>query len=233
MTSSFSLTLSNTPSWFGSRSEGSPTKAPSPITDGVLGSKPKPGEPARLDKSSQLVYFYRTDAARLGEAVYANDTIVNLGMNWLTRYHMLEGGNCDVCSITSQFLTRFCDVGEGVETANKLTKHCTNVFEKKLILMPLNTKKSHWLLVVIVNPGAILDNKKESVILHLDSLSCHNTSLFHDFVLQWLNYRWKKEHQDMTDDVFTRDTMKVVFPAVYNNKLSLVDIMFCCMLLHS
>lgn len=144
---------------------------------------------------------------------FANDNIVNFGLLWLTRHYLGEEADADdVVAVASWFLTGFGDDGKCIQNADRYCKNITNVFGKKLILMPLNTPDIHWSLVVIVNPGAILDERKKCVILHFDSCGLHKTSLFHDNVLAWLNYRWKEEHPDTTDDVFTAKTMEVVAP---------------------
>ena len=52
-----------------------------------------------------------------------------------------------------------------------------HIFSKKFVFIPINKDRSHWVLVVVVNPGHIMnfykkDNRKHPMplMLHLDSL---------------------------------------------------------------
>lgn len=69
-----------------------------------------------------------------------------------------------------------------------------NIFEKKLIFIPVHADL-HWSLLVVVNPGLIAnvynddlpETEDHSFILFLDSLKMHNKHVYAKRIRQWLN----------------------------------------------
>jgi hypothetical protein len=85
--------------------------------------------------------------------------------------------------------------GKGPEAVVSWTeKKGINIFEKKLIFIPVNADL-HWSLLVVVNPGLIANAYNEdlpvtedhSFILFLDSLKMHNKHVYAKHIRQWLN----------------------------------------------
>jgi hypothetical protein len=85
--------------------------------------------------------------------------------------------------------------GKGPEAVVSWTeKKDINIFEKKLIFIPVNADL-HWSLLVVVNPGLIAnvynddlpETEEHSFILHLDSLKMHNKHVYAKRIRQWLN----------------------------------------------
>ena len=78
-----------------------------------------------------------------------------------------------------------------------------NIFEKRLIFIPIN-ENLHWTLCVVVNPGAIIsssfhDDAKNlgdlplPCMIFFDSLTdAHSKSRIQLIVLKWLNSKWKR-----------------------------------------
>jgi Ulp1 family protease len=70
-----------------------------------------------------------------------------------------------------------------------------DIFEKKLVFVPINYTGAHWSLCVVVNPGAI-DNPSIdkgsplACILFFDSFGGKDTRVFAQ-VRMWLNYEWR------------------------------------------
>jgi sentrin-specific protease 7 len=98
---------------------------------------------------------------------------------------------------------------EGVNGVRSWTaKKNINIFEKRLIFIPIN-KTLHWSLCVVVNPGAIIasvdddddndnDNDNEPkdrplpCMLFFDSLNMHRKTRVHKDIVKWLNSEWKR-----------------------------------------
>ena len=112
---------------------------------------------------------------------------------------------------------------EGVDAVASWTVNKKiNVFEKKLIFIPVNANL-HWSLCVVVNPGRIANSFNEEgsllqerswyvplldefvsirnhlttvlptySILFLDSLTMHNKNMYATHIRKWLNREWKR-----------------------------------------
>lgn len=99
-----------------------------------------------------------------------------------------------------------------------------DIFEKKLIFIPVN-KTLHWSLCVVVNPGAIAkhttreDSADESepmpCILFFDSLRIHKKTHVQRNTLEWLNSEWTRLGKASTPelhDPFNKKTMPIICP---------------------
>ena len=104
----------------------------------------------------------------------------------------------DVHFFTSHFMTTL--KGKGPEDVVSWTeKKDINIFEKKLIFIPVNADL-HWSLLVVVNPGMIAnvynddfsETGEHSFILHLDSLKMHNTNVYAKHIRRWLNFEHRR-----------------------------------------
>lgn len=111
-----------------------------------------------------------------------------------------------------------------------------NIFEKKLIFIPVNADL-HWSLLVVVNPGLIAnyynsdlpDTEDHSIILFLDSLKMHNKNVYAKHIRQWLNSEHRRLERGEVGgiiDTFTHDSIPVVSPkSTYFNSI--------CFILHN
>ena len=113
----------------------------------------------------------------------------------------------DVHFFTSHFMTTLKD--EGPEAVDSWTeKKGINIFEKKLVFIPINADL-HWTLLVIVNPGQIANHynsdlpatEDHSSILFFDSLNdVHNKSYYAKHIRQWLNSEHKRLGREKVGD---------------------------------
>lgn len=138
----------------------------------------------------------------------------------------------DVHFFTSHFMTTL--KGKGPEAVVSWTeKKDINIFEKKLIFIPVNADL-HWSLLVVVNPGLIanvnnddfLEAEDHSFILFLDSLKMHNKNVYAKHIRQWLNSEHRRlgrgEVGDRVDP-FTHDSVQVVSPkSMYFNSICFI-----------
>lgn len=92
-----------------------------------------------------------------------------------------------------------------------------NVFQKKLIFIPIN-KNLHWSLAVVVNPGEIerFQNKQDGesafpCILFFDSLKNRSKEAVARQIRTWLNAEWMRLFHEQKDP-FNPETMKVFAP---------------------
>ena len=119
----------------------------------------------------------------------------------------------------SHFYTHFERSGyKGVQSWTRKI----NLFEKKLVFIPIN-KEYHWSLLVIVNPGSIVDSaslgedeKQEaplSCLIFFDSLRMHNTRRVAKNIRDWLNEVWNRQAGDgARKDPFTAKSFPVFTP---------------------
>ena len=108
-----------------------------------------------------------------------------------------------------------------------------NIFEKKLIFIPVNADL-HWSLLAVVNPGMIANfynddlpaTEDHSFILSLDSLNMHNKHVYANHIRQWLNSEHRRLGRGNVGgrlDPFTRKSMPVVAPkSMYINSIRFI-----------
>ena len=124
--------------------------------------------------------------------------------------------------------------GKGPEAVVSWTeKKGINIFEKKLLFIPVNADQ-HWSLLVVVNPGLIAnyyngdlpETEDHSFILSLDSLKMHNKHIYAKHIRQWLNSEHRRlERGEVRGriDPFTRKSMPVVAPkSMYINSIRFI-----------
>jgi hypothetical protein len=128
--------------------------------------------------------------------------------------------SADFHFFTSHFYTTLEDNGpRAVESWTG--KKAIDIFEKKLIFIPIN-KDLHWSLCVLVNPGAIsLASKKNKetndplcCLLFFDSLNMHKKSKVHTHMTKWLNAEWKRLGKGSGNSYpFNENSLRIFSPA--------------------
>ena len=105
-----------------------------------------------------------------------------------------------------------------------------NIFEKKLIFIPVNADL-HWSLLVVVNPGLIAnvynvdlpETEEHSFILFLDSLKMHNKNVYAKKIRQWLNFEHRRHGRGEVGgkiDPFDDESIPVISPkSTYFNSI--------------
>jgi sentrin-specific protease 7 len=141
-------------------------------------------------------------------------------MQWISRDINFNCKSTDVHFFTSHFHSTLAS--GGVERVKSWTaRKNINIFEKKLIFIPIN-KTLHWSLCVIVNPGAVEnsnliseeDDKEDpplSCMLFFDSLKLHNKQRSQRLLLQWLNSEWQRVN-DISSTPFTKKNYRIYDP---------------------
>jgi Ulp1 protease family, C-terminal catalytic domain len=158
------------------------------------------------------------DYMRLEPEEYLNDSLIDFWMRWIMR----KGDNSMMHIFSTHFYTSLVDKGvDGV--TNWTAKKNINIFEKKLLFIPIN-KTLHWSMVVVVNPLHIVtmekpeaaqDDALASFILFLDSLKAHQINSIAKKIRVWLNSEWKRLKKNLEfkrDDPFTLKTLAVHNP---------------------
>jgi hypothetical protein len=170
-------------------------------------------------RSHQIVIRVE-DYEKLEDGQWLNDSLVDFWMQWISRDINFHCKSTDVHFFTSHFHSTLAS--DGVEGVKSWTaRKNINIFEKKLIFIPIN-KTLHWSLCVIVNPGAVeksnrisLEDDKEdpplSCMLFFDSLKMHNKKRSQRLVLKWLNSEWQRVN-DISSTPFTKKNYKIYDP---------------------
>eukprot|EP00536_Pseudo-nitzschia_multiseries_P008300 jgi/Psemu1/257073/estExt_Genewise1Plus.C_2090059 len=175
-----------------------------------------------VEAKSHYIEIRVEDYEKLDAGQWLNDSLVDLWMQWISR-GMSTNQSSDVHFFTSHFYTTLAS--EGVEGVKSWTaRKNINIFEKKLIFIPVN-KSLHWSLCVIVNPGAIIpsvDDDDEGTgerdrplpcMLFFDSLNMHRKDLVRKYLEKWLNYEWKRM-KDPDLEPFNKHTCQIYDPQV-------------------
>jgi hypothetical protein len=128
----------------------------------------------------------------------------------------------DLHIFSSHFFTTL--LNDGTDAVRSWTaKKNIDIFQKKLIFIPIN-RSLHWSLCVVVNPGAILNASNNEAspddplpcMIFLDSLKAHEKSRVQTHVMKWLNAEWirlkKEEDETHTGIRFTKKTFPIFDP---------------------
>ncbi|KAL7551587.1 hypothetical protein ACHAWF_014773, partial [Thalassiosira exigua] len=172
---------------------------------------------------THYVTIRQDDKDRLSPGEFLNDTLVDFWMRWISRGERQQR-HSNVHFFTSHFMTTLKD--EGVEAVTSWTaKKNINVFEKKLIFVPVNADL-HWSLCVVINPGFIAnsfeanaasEDEEHACILFLDSLKMHSKNIYARHIRKWLNSEWKrlkKGKVDGHDEPFDHETIRLRSPRI-------------------
>ena len=105
---------------------------------------------------------------------------------------------------------------------------CTNPFDKHILLLPI-LLMGHWMLAVVLNPGAILNETNKNgpltCVLIFDSMAENGTYQYlygqiYSDILTWLNNMWNEKGKSLTESnekeestkVLTKETCKMFNP---------------------
>eukprot|EP00985_Skeletonema_marinoi_P016788 scaffold9065_cov239-Skeletonema_marinoi.AAC.1 len=160
------------------------------------------------------------DIERLAPGEFLNDTLVDFWMKWISGAP--NNPDSDVHIFTSHFMSTLWS--DGAKAVSSWTaKKKIDIFEKKLIFVPVNSDL-HWSLCVVVNPGSIANNSEEeyyskslegSFLLFLDSLSMHRKNKIARSIYEWLNFEWKRlKKRGDKPQPFKKDSMPVLTPHI-------------------
>lgn len=150
----------------------------------------------------------------------------------ITRFER-ESNNSKVMVMSSQFYTYLSDRTRSPEISasrwqSSMSIH-TQLFNKKMILIPINIA-IHWSLAVILNPGKVLSSnqvdscfdKEEPAILFFDSYGCHNHDVIHENLCFWLNFQYRRVLKDQGQlgqnleipipNIFNKDSLRLLIP---------------------
>jgi len=148
------------------------------------------------------------DVLTLRPTIWLNDNLINLWMLLITRDQP-----SDVQIFSSLFYTKLS--AQGPENVESWSKNF-NVFEKKIIIFPINSMFLHWSLCVLINPGAITvrsdNNNCSPVLLFFDSSNLHSRRRIEFHIFKWLSFefrRFYKRDRQQSYKTFHRLTPKV------------------------
>ena len=147
--------------------------------------------------------------------------LTRLSLNRLQRA-VVDRHASDLHIFSSHFFTTLSD--DGTDAVRSWTaKKNINIFQKKLIFIPIN-QSLHWSLCVVVNPGAIINASNDegssddpiACMIFLDSLKAHRKAWVRTQVMKWLNAEWtrlkKEEDGTYTGNRFTKKTFPIFDP---------------------
>jgi hypothetical protein len=199
------------------------TEAAGTLTAGAGTISPAPSDDKEdgEGKSRHRAHFVTItveDYDRLEPGEWLNDSLVDLWMQWyvcvwlnfrhiltltlLLKSNRISRDNTTLDSrfhfFTSHFYSRLA--AEGPDSVAGWTRRKNiNIFNKKLIFVPIN-KAMHWSLCVVVNPGALMDaagrtptkDDPLSCMIFMDSLRMHNKATVSNHIRKWLNSEYNR-----------------------------------------
>lgn len=172
---------------------------------------------------SHIMYGYDLMALQPGECL--NDQIINFFLKWLTVPRYPGDSTSNVHVFSSYFLSQV--ISEGYSTALQRWVATVNIFQKKLLIIPVHYAH-HWSLVLVYNPGKVKQTllkyhdvnytREVTGLVFLDSLhpnSPHDKLKIANAVRLVLNKEWARFHTNLevTDLPFNnRRCLKLISP---------------------
>jgi len=185
----------------------------------------------QLEKSvgrNQIITFTDVDMKSLAPRAYVNDNVIDFWMVWLSRNMSDESASILIC--TSHFYSTLINKHFGVEHVfNWMLRRKVDVLSKQIILFPIEQNK-HWSLVVAYYPGLVgntyypglVGNTWKSisphprnvkpVMVHLDSLGCHDGEQLCDNLRVFFNFVWSQKKGNSNDIMFTKHSLPIIIP---------------------
>ena len=159
------------------------------------------------------------DYRRLRSGAWLNDSLIEFWWQWISRYAK-RGYTKKFHFLSPHFFTTLIDKTNkaSVYAAGRFTKE-RNITRASFICIPINTRNSHWSLLVVVNPCKInsLSCHDECYMMHLDSVRGFHDKVVSngmDRLLEWLNNEWRIDpvaHYSV-DDMFSKNKCKLHSP---------------------
>ncbi|KAI7733241.1 hypothetical protein M8C21_003055 [Ambrosia artemisiifolia] len=143
--------------------------------------------PSREDRDPVEVTY--TDMECLAPEAYLSSTIMNFYIRYIQQSSSSEYRTCNYHFFNTYFYNKLQKLSYREDSFLKFRKWWkgVNIFEKAYILLPVHDC-AHWSLGIISIP-----TKKDElgpIILHLDSLSFHNSSSIFDNIRRFLKEEW-------------------------------------------
>lgn len=142
---------------------------------------------------SNIVTIRQHDYNSLRNGAFINDGIIDFWLLWISRN--ISVPSSEYLILSTHFYSRLRKPDDGVEIAARwLKKRNHDIFQKKLILMPVNADL-HWSLIAVINLNqlgeclATMSSETQlPFIVHLDSAKMHATVPLARLVNTLINY---------------------------------------------
>jgi hypothetical protein len=166
------------------------------------------------NKRNQLVEITEEDIKTLEPGKFVNDNIVDFWMRWIQRKELPNESHVHIFS--THFYTELAREGyDGV--ARWTAKKGINIFQKKLILIPINIMKD-WSLCAVINHRYIdyggltlhANHFQVPVMIFLDSLKLHSIDEISENVRMWLNEEYNRINNRTRGSIFNAFTIRNV-----------------------
>ena len=166
------------------------------------------------NKRNQLVEITEEDIKTLEPGKFVNDNIVDFWMRWIQRKELPNESHVHIFS--THFYTELAR--EGYDGGPRWTaKKGINIFQKKLILIPINIMKD-WSLCAVINHRYIdyggvtlhANHFQVPVMIFLDSLKLHSIDEISENVRMWLNEEYNRINNRTRGSIFNAFTIRNV-----------------------
>lgn len=160
---------------------------------------------------------------------WLDDSIINFFMRWLMFQRFPGDSSCKVHVFNTHFLS-FLERQGYTDDLRRWLRNAGDIFDKKFLIFPCHTM-SHWSMLVVVNPGKMMQTHKRwgdisytgevAGMFHLDPMGSagHSYRIKQSFarsVRNALNSEWDHRHNNGMDRLtrpFThRDSFKLHCP---------------------
>ena len=137
------------------------------------------------------------DYQTLHDGMYLNDTIIDVYFKWL--FYSNTTIQKHIYHFSYQFYSTL--VRHGPHHVIPWTRRTqTNIFQKKILLFPIN-EKFHWSLGMVLYPANISHPTLQPYICILDSADIHAKDPSANNIRQWLTLEWNRynnQHREFT-----------------------------------
>jgi len=140
------------------------------------------------------------DLSTLNPGSCVNDSIINFFMKWLMIQRYVNDKSIETHVFNTQFMSRL--IADGYSDELKRWVRRIDIFKKSFLIFPCHSSH-HWSMLVVVNPGNIIQTIRRwrdesytgavTAMIHLDSLGFqtpHDPQMYSEIIRNVLNWEW-------------------------------------------
>ena len=143
------------------------------------------------------------DLSTLNPGTCVNDSIINFFMKWLVFQRYVNDKSINTHVFNTHFMSRL--IADGYSDELKRWVRRIDIFKKSFLIFPCHLNH-HWSMLVVVNPGSIMQTRRRwknesytgevAAMIHLDPLgtrTLHDPRTFSEIIRNVLN--WELDHR--------------------------------------
>lgn len=161
------------------------------------------------------------DLSTLDPGTCVNDSIINFFMKWLVFQRYVNDKSINTHVFNTHFMSRL--IADGYSDELKRWVRRIDIFKKSFLIFPCHLSH-HWSMLVVVNPGSIMQTRRRwrnesytgevAAMIHLDPLgtrTLHDPGTFSEIIRNVLNWEWDHRQGNAPDQLIRPFSNRSIF----------------------